>query len=118
MAQRLTRRVVYVVTKLWSIAPMVARTDLLGVLPRRFAEEIASSFDIAIHEPPVPLSSQFFYMMWNAKNTEDPGHKWLRGAIQAAATAAAVSPDNVIEMPKAAIRRRSSGRSPTRPEPA
>ena len=96
VAHRLSRRAVYTVTKIWSIAPMVQRTDLLGMLPRRFAEEIASSFNIEIHEPPVPLSAQHFYMMWNAKSTNDPGHRWLREAITKAAEAAA-APSNVIE---------------------
>ena len=98
VAQRLTRRAVYVVTKIWSIAPMVERTDLIGVLPRRFAEEIAPSFNLAIHEPPMPLSSQYFYMMWHAKSTDDPGHRWLREAITGALAKDGTSPSNVIEM--------------------
>jgi DNA-binding transcriptional LysR family regulator len=77
-SHRLSRRRVYRVSKLWSIAQIVERTDLLGILPRRFAEEAAVSFDIAIYEAPVPLSPQHFFMVWNVKSAEDLGHKWLR----------------------------------------
>ncbi len=83
VAHRVPRRAVYSVTKLWSMPPIVQRTDLVGIIPRLFAEEIAAGFNLTIHEPPAPLSAQYLYMMWHARNTDDPGHTWLREALQA-----------------------------------
>ncbi|MBV9559569.1 MAG: hypothetical protein JOY90_03775 [Bradyrhizobium sp.] len=83
-AQGLKRRVVYMVNKMASIAPIVERTDLIGVLPRWFAHRIARNFDIVIHEMPVMLPAQTVHMLWHARNTDDPGHHWLREAMLAA----------------------------------
>lgn len=78
-----TRRAVYMVNKTWSIAPIVERTDLIGTLPRWFAQEIAGNFDIAIYDMPVKLPEQAVYMLWHQKNTNDPGHRWLRDLMMA-----------------------------------
>jgi len=78
------RRVGYMAAKGWSIPPMVERTDLLGILPRRFVQEIAGNFALDIHELPVELPEQFMYMMWHANRELDPGHKWLRQSIMQA----------------------------------
>jgi len=79
-----TRRVVYMVNKTWSIAPIVARTDLLGTLPRWFAEAIARNFDVAIYDMPVKVPQHAVYMLWHQKSTSDPGHQWLRQTMLAA----------------------------------
>jgi LysR substrate binding domain-containing protein len=77
-AHQVPRSVAYMVNRLWSMPPLIERSDLVGILPRRFAEEVSKNFDIAIHEPPVKLSEQYLYMMWHAKNEHEPGHRWLR----------------------------------------
>jgi DNA-binding transcriptional LysR family regulator len=83
-AYGITRRVVYMVNKTWSIAPIVARTDLLGTLPRWFALEFARNFDIAIYDMPVKVPMHTVYMLWHQKSTSDPGHEWLRETMLAA----------------------------------
>lgn len=85
MAKGLPRRVGYMAAKIWSIPPMVERTDLIGILPRRFVEEIAGNFALDIHEMPIEMPEQFLYMMWHANNELDPGHKWLRESMMQAA---------------------------------
>lgn len=78
------RRIVCMVNKLWSIAPLVERSDLIGLLPRWFAAQIADNFNVAVHEVPVRIAEQYIYMIWHAKNEDDPGHRWLREAMLAA----------------------------------
>ena len=73
-----TRRIAYLVNKVWSMPAIVGSTDLVAVLPRRFAALMAPVFDLEIHESPVPISEQHFHMIWHEKNNDDPGHKWLR----------------------------------------
>jgi DNA-binding transcriptional LysR family regulator len=75
------RRLPYLVNKTWSMPAVVGSTDLVAVLPRRFAELMAPVFNLQIHESPVPLSDQHFHMIWHEKNTDDPGHKWLRETL-------------------------------------
>jgi DNA-binding transcriptional LysR family regulator len=78
------RRVAYMAAKVWSIPPMVERTDLVGILPRRFVEEISGNFALDIHEMPIKMPEQFLYMMWHANSDLDPGHKWLRESMMQA----------------------------------
>src|SRR4051812_6786509 len=40
VASGVPRRVAYMAAKIWSFAPMVERTDMIGILPRRFVNEI------------------------------------------------------------------------------
>ncbi len=80
-AQEVKRRAVYLVNKVWSIPPIVERTDLIGFAPRWFAEEMAPNFAIEIHEIPVKVADQRLYLLWHVRNENDAGHRWLREAI-------------------------------------
>jgi DNA-binding transcriptional LysR family regulator len=83
-AHQLPRDVAYMVSRLWSFPPIIERSDLIGVLPRRFVQEIAKNFDIVWYEPPMKISEQYLYMMWHRKNEHDAGHRWLRETFLAA----------------------------------
>ena len=87
VAHEVPRNVVYMVNRLWSMPPIVERSDLIGLLPRHFVDEVARNFDIVSYEPPVKISEQYLYMLWHAKNEHDPGHKWLREQMLLAAKA-------------------------------
>lgn len=87
VAKGLARHTPYMVAKIWSMPPMIERTDLIGMLPRRFAEEVAENFDLDIHELPIEMPEQHIYMLWHVNSEHDPGHKWLRETmLQAAQT--------------------------------
>jgi len=75
------RRVVYMASKVWSMPAMVERTDLVGMLPRVFVEDLLSRFDLDVHEVPTELPEQHFYMIWHTNSQNDPGHIWLREAM-------------------------------------
>jgi DNA-binding transcriptional LysR family regulator len=79
------RRVPYMTGSLWSIAAMAGRTDLIGILPRTFAEELADGFNLALYETPMPISSQSLYMIWHERNEREIGHRWLRQKLANAA---------------------------------
>lgn len=83
-AHEIPRDVAYMVGRLWSFPPIIERSDLVGVLPRRFAEEVARNFDIVWYDPPIKISEQYLYMMWHRKNEHDAGHRWLRETFLAA----------------------------------
>ncbi|WP_322517779.1 LysR family transcriptional regulator [Rhodopseudomonas palustris] len=86
------RRIAYMVNKVWSMPAAVGSSDLVAVLPRRFAELMAPVFNLQIHESPVPISEQHFHMIWHERNTDDPGHKWLRDTMLEAMHAGASPP--------------------------
>jgi DNA-binding transcriptional LysR family regulator len=107
VAHEVPRNVAYMVNRLWSIPPIVERSDLVGILPRRFVEEVSRNFDIVSYEPPVKISEQYLYMLWHAKNEHDPGHKWLREQMLQAAKA--VFPPADPAKPPPASRTKRSG---------
>ena len=98
------RRIVYMVNKIWSMPAIVGSTDLVAVLPRRFAELMAPVFNLDIHESPVRISEQHFHLIWHEKNNDDPGHKWLREVLmsQFGSDATAVVPSAKSSKSKAA----------------
>ena len=79
------RRFVYGVPRVWSIPPLVADSDLISFMGRPFAAYLATKFDLDIYEMPVSVPAQIIYMAWHIKMDDDPGHKWLREAMMAAA---------------------------------
>jgi DNA-binding transcriptional LysR family regulator len=79
------RRVAYMASKIWSIPPMVERTDLVGLLPRAFVNEIIGNFDLDVHEPPTAFPEQHLYMAWHTNSEHDLGHIWLRESMMQAA---------------------------------
>ncbi|HEY0912492.1 MAG TPA: LysR substrate-binding domain-containing protein, partial [Bradyrhizobium sp.] len=79
------RRFVYGVPRVWSIPPIVADSDLISFMARPFAAYLATKFDLDIYEMPVSFPAQTIYMAWHIKMDNDPGHKWLREAMMAAA---------------------------------
>ena len=86
-AHALNRRMPYSASKLWATPWIVEHTDLIAIVPRRFAEVLAENYDIVVHDLPVPIAEQYAYLMWHERNTGDPGHKWLRDQLIAAAAA-------------------------------
>ncbi|MBV9559570.1 MAG: LysR family transcriptional regulator [Bradyrhizobium sp.] len=83
-AHQASRRIVCLVTKVWSIVSLVERTELIGHLPRWFAAEIADHFSVTIHPLPFHNSEQYLHLIWHVKNGTDPGLCWLREAMLAA----------------------------------
>lgn len=118
------RRVVMAVPRLWSTPALIAQTDLVGILPRAFANFLAQNFSVAVHELPVSIAEQHMYMMWHVKMDGDPGHKWLRETLletarQRLGTGVPRRDENVMPFPAAAGgRRTSSARRPTPPRSA
>jgi DNA-binding transcriptional LysR family regulator len=88
VAQGTSRRIAFTVGKVSSFPPMIEGTDLVGILPRWYARHIMGNFAIETHELPIPMIDQSSFMTWHVRNTEDPGHRWLRGAIMQAFRAA------------------------------
>jgi DNA-binding transcriptional LysR family regulator len=78
------RRVVYMAGKVWSIPPLVERTDLISFLPRRYAEEMMKHFAIQAYPLPRPISEQHMYLTWHINSEHDAGHRWLRQAMMSA----------------------------------
>ena len=80
-----SRKVAYMASKIWSMPPMIERTELIGVLPRFFVNSISSNFDLDVHELPTEIPEQHFFMAWHIGANLDQGHVWLRESLMQAA---------------------------------
>ena len=60
---------------------VVARTDLVAVLPRRLAAARAEEAGLYLFDTPTDAPDLELTMLWHSRFTEDPGLAWLRGLI-------------------------------------
>jgi DNA-binding transcriptional LysR family regulator len=77
----LSRRVVLTVSNFTQALCIIAESDLVAALPRRFAMRYASRFRVVISEPPIPLSSSPVLAIAPRVATMDGGLNWLLGVL-------------------------------------
>lgn len=61
-----------------SIAPMVAGTDSVGLIPERLAPQICSYAGVRQIELPRDIARIAIKMLWHIRHDHDPAHEWLR----------------------------------------
>jgi len=68
----------------YALAPlMIANSDCLCTLPRRFLERFQSTLDL--FEPPLDLGRFNLQALWHRRMQDDASHRWIRERIFAAA---------------------------------
>jgi DNA-binding transcriptional LysR family regulator len=82
------RRVLLAVNQFFAAGRVVARSDLLTVLPEGFIEATGYSQDLVTRELPLTLDPVHVEMIWHLRHDADPAHRWLREAVAAAAKGA------------------------------
>lgn len=83
------RRVLLAVNQFFAAGRVVARSDLLTVLPEGFIEATGYSQELVTRELPLTLDPVHVEMIWHLRHEADPAHSWLRGAVVAVTKAAA-----------------------------
>lgn len=63
------------------VAPLLARTNMLGTTVQLFMAEDAQTYGLIAKRPPVDLPSITFRFFWSARLSQDPGSKWLRTLV-------------------------------------
>ncbi|WP_200553259.1 LysR family transcriptional regulator [Kosakonia sp. LAM2021] len=79
-ARGLTRNVVLSVPHFLFMLDVLARTDLVAVLPERL---VANTGALQVVDPPLDLPGFDMLMLWHERLHRDPGHKWLRQQVLA-----------------------------------
>lgn len=85
----LRRRVARVVPFFLSALELVRSSDHLLTAPERLATLYAEALGLRVHEPPLALAPYALSLIWHPRLDADPGHRWLRETIVAAAAQAA-----------------------------
>jgi DNA-binding transcriptional LysR family regulator len=70
------------VAKIWSMPAIVATTDLIASVPRRFALAVKDWYNLTVHEIPYKLTEQQVFMLWHERDTNDRTHAWLRDTVE------------------------------------
>lgn len=74
----LSRRVGLRATHYFSACRVVAESDMLLTMPRRYADEMARLLPIRVFETPVPVSPIQVFIYWHVSRDEDRAHRWIR----------------------------------------
>ena len=80
------RRIVLTVNQFATAGNVVARSDLLTVLPRQFLPATGVEHRLVEKPIPLPLAAVNVEMMWHLRKDDDPAHRWLREHVVAAAS--------------------------------
>jgi DNA-binding transcriptional LysR family regulator len=79
------RRTVLTVNQFFTAGRVVARSDLLTVLPETFLESTGYLDELAIRDLPLALPPVHVEMLWHLRHDADPAHAWLREQVTAVA---------------------------------
>ena len=85
------RRIVLTVNQFFTAGRVVARSNLLTVLPETFLEATGYRDELAVAELPMALAGVHVGMLWHLRHDADPAHRWLRALVLAAAAPGAAA---------------------------
>lgn len=74
----LTRRVVLSVPHFLFVLSVLAKTDLVAMLPERLVSDNPA---LRVVEPPMAVPGFDMFMLWPERSHRDPAHQWLREFI-------------------------------------
>jgi len=83
------RRIVLTVNQFFTAGRVVTQSDLLTVLPESLIDATGYSGELVVRELPVELAPVNVEMLWHRRYEAEPGHRWLRTQVAAAAAGAA-----------------------------
>jgi DNA-binding transcriptional LysR family regulator len=73
------RRVVLSVPHFLFVPEVVARTDLVAMLPSRLVQDRSDQVQVVV--PPLPIPSYEMAMIWHSRSHLDPAQVWLREQV-------------------------------------
>jgi DNA-binding transcriptional LysR family regulator len=79
------RRIVLTVNQFFTAGRVVARSDLLTVLPRHFVRVADSADDLVIRELPFDMPLVHVDSLWHNRHNSSTAHEWLREKVALAA---------------------------------
>lgn len=90
-AQQRSRRVVLTVNQFFTAAQVVARSDLLTVLPERFLPLTGLEDRLVVRELPVEPGTVYADAIWHVRHDRSAAHQWLLAQFAEVSAAAAAT---------------------------
>jgi DNA-binding transcriptional LysR family regulator len=78
-AHFLSRRVAMSVASFLMVPEIVARSDMIALVPKRLIRDHDDR--LVVCEPPIPVTGFAIGMLWHDRNTAHPPQRWLRDRI-------------------------------------
>ncbi len=86
LAERgLKRSLAITLTQMYAAPALIAGSDLIGTLMRGVVEVSGFENRLAILDPPIPLDTCPYVMVWHRRNDAHPAQAWLRECIASVA---------------------------------
>jgi DNA-binding transcriptional LysR family regulator len=79
------RRIVLTVNQFFTAGRVVARSDLLTVLPRHFVRVADNASELVIRDLPFQMPVVHVDSLWHRRSSEQSAHRWLRQQVLNAA---------------------------------
>jgi DNA-binding transcriptional LysR family regulator len=76
-----SRRIALTVNQFATVFHIVARSDLLCIVPRHLAEAYSGAENLIVKTLPFQLPIVYVDMLWHERDMTRPAHKWLRETI-------------------------------------
>lgn len=76
------RNVVLIVNGYYAAVIAVSSSDLIGTVPRHFAEHMARFLDLVVFSLPVQSAPLKVSQAWHPRLDADPVHRWLRQCVK------------------------------------
>jgi DNA-binding transcriptional LysR family regulator len=77
----LERRIGAHIPEFSGVAPLLARTNMLGTTVPLFMVEDVRTYGLIAKRPPVDLPDITFRFFWATRLSQDPGNEWLRSVV-------------------------------------
>lgn len=78
------RRILLTVNQFFTAGKVVARTDLVMVIPRHLINATGMSDELVHQSLPFDLPEVHIDMLWHERDGRNPGHRWLRDQLRKA----------------------------------
>jgi DNA-binding transcriptional LysR family regulator len=75
------RRIALTVNQFFTVGRVVARSDLITIIPRHLIESIGMSDALVLKELPFELPAIHVDMLWHERDARNPAHKWVRTTL-------------------------------------
>jgi DNA-binding transcriptional LysR family regulator len=76
--QKNKRKVRLTVPHYVALGDVLQHSNLIAVVPERFAQRIVKPFDLVMRDSPVKVEDSAIHQCWHGRLHRDPGHQWLR----------------------------------------
>ena len=86
------RRIRLTVPHYVALGHVVADSDLLAIVPERFALRVSQALKLTTRALPVALENSTIHQFWHARMHQDPANRWLRVLITSRFGAPATAP--------------------------